>query len=81
MIRNFYSWAHRFDQSFNAPGAGHFRRKEVELEVIPLTLNRLQALLLNLAGPWAQRRIPIFGGRTLSQGRPIDGGFRGSQII
>jgi hypothetical protein len=60
----FTSWV----KSQRPHGAGHSRRKEAELEAVPLTQNRLQALFLCLAGPWAQKRIPIFGGRVLLLG-------------
>ena len=68
MIGDLILLLHQLDEVSTPHGAGHFRRKETELEAASLTLNEPQTLFLGLSRPQAQKRIPIFGGRVLHRG-------------
>ena len=76
MIWNLHFSAHHLGASSTPPEQGAPDEKRLSSKLFRRPLNRLQTLLLDFAGPWAQKRIPIFGGGSCSMGRPIDGGFR-----
>jgi len=61
--------------NFQHPRSRALRRKRLSSKLFADPQSATD-LLLGLAGPWAQKRIPIFGGKVLLQGCPIDGGFR-----
>ena len=75
MESTFFGSPH-FGEFSTPPGQGTPDEKRLSSKLFRRPQNRLQTLLLGLAGPWAKRRIPIFGGRVLPRGCPIDGGFR-----
>ena len=76
MIWNLHFSAHRFGEFSTPPEQGTSDEKRLSSKLFRRPPNRLQTLLIGLAGPWAQKRIPIFGGRVLLRGCPIDGGCR-----